>query len=120
EQMDRSGTRGRHAHADFPGELGVRARHERGLLFVADLNEIDFVVEALQRADQSVYAVAGIAVDSPNSPLVKPVNDKIADSFRHLLSASTLTFTKCRTAQTRQAGVVAVPRLRSLRSLRSG
>ena len=40
EQVDRAGPGGRHADADLAGELGVRARHERGHLLVADLDEL--------------------------------------------------------------------------------
>jgi hypothetical protein len=39
QQMDGSGSRGRHADANFVGELRVRTGHEGGQLLVSDLDE---------------------------------------------------------------------------------
>ena len=61
EQVDRAGPRGGQADAELAGELGVGARHERGHLLVAHLDELGAaraVARALERADDAVDAVA--------------------------------------------------------------
>ena len=78
DQMGRSGTACRQAHAQFASELGVRDRHEGGHLFVPDLDEFD-VAGPLQRADHAVDAVARITVDAANAPSVQPFDDEITD-----------------------------------------
>ncbi len=76
--MSGAGSAGRKADSDFAGELGVRNRHERGHLLMPDLHELDGA-GALQAAEHAVDAVARVAEDSPDAPLVQPLHDEIAD-----------------------------------------
>src|SRR4029450_7074072 len=64
EQVDFTRSRGREANADFAGPLRVRARHEGGLFLVPHLHELQPVLEAIERADDGVDAVARVAVDA--------------------------------------------------------
>jgi hypothetical protein len=83
EQVDRARPRGRHADADLAGELRVRARHERGELLVADLDEAELVRCAVERTEEAVDAVAGIPVDRAHAPAVQPLHDEVADGGAH-------------------------------------
>ena len=58
QQVDRARPGGRHADADLAGELRVAARHERGHLLVARLDELGIAVGAVERAEEAVDAVA--------------------------------------------------------------
>src|SRR5438105_8696063 len=78
EQMNRSRTGRGHADADVPGELRMRAPHERGHLFVAHLHEIHVAVGAFEGAHDSVDAVARIAVDAVNAPFAGPMDEQVA------------------------------------------
>ena len=62
--MDRAGSRGRNAHADLAGELGVPARHERGHLLVAGLNESQSSEMAPEGAHNPVDPIPGKPVDA--------------------------------------------------------
>jgi hypothetical protein len=64
------------AHADFAGELGVRARHEGGHLFMADLHEVDQVLMAVERPHDAVDSVAGVSEQPFDTPLGQPVTRK--------------------------------------------
>ena len=48
EEMDRARPRGGEADADLAGELGVPARHERGHLLVAHLDQLGVTVCAVE------------------------------------------------------------------------
>ena len=85
DQMGRAGARRRDANAEFAGELGIGRGHERGHFLVARLNELDLVSpEAGQAAQQSVDAVAGIAKDAPDAPLMQAFPKEITDCLCHL------------------------------------
>ncbi len=45
------------------------------------LDELDLAVGALQRAEHTVDAVAGIAEDSPHAPGMKPLDQEIANGL---------------------------------------
>ena len=79
QEMDRSRPRRRQAHADLIRPLGVRAGHQGGRLLVADLDELDALLGALQGAHDPVDAIAGIAVDAVDAPLGEPLNEEIGD-----------------------------------------
>ena len=66
EQMNAARSGSPEAHPDFAGELRVAAGHERRGFLVSRLNELDRAIRAVERADQSVNAVSGIAVDAPH------------------------------------------------------
>jgi hypothetical protein len=80
--VDRAGTGRAQADADLAGELRVRAGHERGLLLVPHLDEVDRVARAVDRGDDTVDAVARIAEDAPHAPGAQALDQKIADG-RH-------------------------------------
>jgi hypothetical protein len=50
---------------------------------VARLDEIDFLVRAIERAEDAVDAITGISEQDPDSPLVKPIDHEIADCLCH-------------------------------------
>ena len=57
QEVEGAGARGRQAHAEFPGELGIAAGHERGGLLVAHLDEADPVLARAQRLHDPVDPV---------------------------------------------------------------
>ena len=68
-----------------PGELGVRARHERRHLLVARLDELGplAVARAPERPHQAVDAVAGVAVDPIDAPSCKAIQEIVAHRLAH-------------------------------------
>src|SRR5205807_9939814 len=81
--MDCAGTGSGYAYAGLAGELRMRARHERGHLFMANLNEVHLAVGAFERAHDAVDAVAGITVNAAHAPLVEAADEKVARGFSH-------------------------------------
>jgi hypothetical protein len=79
QQMDRARPGGREADAELAGELRVRAGHERRLLLVPHLHEIDLLLVPVDRGDDAVDAVARIAVDAFHAPSDQALDEKIAD-----------------------------------------
>jgi hypothetical protein len=73
EEMDRSGPRRGHADPEVVGELGVGGRREGGDLLVPDLDELEPVADVVEGAEQSVDAVAGVAVDALDPPVDQAV-----------------------------------------------
>jgi hypothetical protein len=61
----------------------VAARHERGHLLVAYLDEFEIVAGTVQRAHDAVDTVAGIAVDAPDAPFAEAAQQEIADGVAH-------------------------------------
>src|SRR6185437_13022468 len=57
--------------------------HEGRHFLVPYLDELDFSVGAVQRAEDAVDAVPGVAVDAPDTPLVQALDKKIADRLTH-------------------------------------
>jgi hypothetical protein len=78
EEVDGAGARRGQADADLAGELRVRARGEGGELLVADLRELDLVADLVERAQDPVDAVAGIAVDALDAPFGEPLEHELA------------------------------------------
>jgi hypothetical protein len=58
EQVDATWPGGRHADSQSTGKFGVAARHQRGGLLVANVDEADVVAAFAQRLDNSVNPVA--------------------------------------------------------------
>ncbi len=83
EQVDRARAGGRHADADLAGELGVGAGHERRQLLVARLHELELVAVLVERAQQPVDPVTGIAVDALHAEAAKALQDEGADVLGH-------------------------------------
>src|SRR5205823_4121832 len=83
QEVDRAGAGGRDADADLAGELRVAAGHERRHLLVADLDELGVAAGTVERAEERVDAVAGIAVDPVDTPLRQPFEDEISDPLSH-------------------------------------
>src|SRR3569832_1381061 len=83
QQMDRTRSRGREAHADLAGELRLRAGHERGHFLMARLHEGKLALDAPERAHNAVDAVAGITVDARNAPLLEPLQHEICGGLAH-------------------------------------
>ena len=83
QQVDRTGSRGGHAHAEVAGELGVAAGHERGEFFMACLDELHLVAGPVECAHQAVDAVSRIAEDAPHPPLPQSLEQVIAGSDGH-------------------------------------
>ena len=73
EEVDRARPGGREADAELAGPLRVSARHECGHLLVTNLDELGIAVGAVERAEDGVDPVAGIAVEAMHSPLPQPV-----------------------------------------------
>ena len=72
EQVDRARARGRRAHAEPAGELGVADRLEGGHLLVPGLDEPRPVVGPPPGREQPVDAVARVAEDVLDVPLAQP------------------------------------------------
>jgi hypothetical protein len=83
EQVDRAGTRSGQTNADLAGELGVCARHEGSHLFVAHLHVFESIPGAIERAENAVDAIAGIAEQALHAPFGQPVQNEIADRIAH-------------------------------------
>ena len=98
QQVDRSGSRSREAHPNLSRELGVRTGHERGHLLVTNLDEVN-VIGAVERADDPVDAVAGIAVYPSHSPVGETVDEKIADRRAHAITSSLVAGLDARTSK---------------------
>ena len=77
----------RHADADLvgAGELRVAARHERGHLLVARLDELGpaLLLRAVERAEEGVDPVARVAVDALDPPLAQALQDVVGDELGH-------------------------------------
>jgi Tfp pilus assembly ATPase PilU len=67
--------------ADFARELGVRTSHERGHLFMPDLDEVDGLIRPIQRAEDAADPVAGIAIDAIDAPGLQPFDEEAGCSF---------------------------------------
>jgi hypothetical protein len=88
DQMRSSRPRSGDAHAQLAGEFGVSRSHERRHLFMANLDEPDLVFpQPLQTTEQSVDAVARIAKDAANAPLMQSHPKEIGDVLCHVCLA---------------------------------
>src|SRR3954453_16602740 len=82
-------SRRRHAYADLSGKFGVSRRHECRHFLMADLNEIEAIAGTVQRAEQAVDAVTGIAEDRSYAPLAHAFPKEIANGPAHVCSQKT-------------------------------
>jgi hypothetical protein len=83
EQVDRSGTGGRHTHPDPTRELGVTGGGEGGHLLVAGLDELRLIVGAAKRRHQAVDTVPGIGKNVLDSPLAQAFQYEVCDLLSH-------------------------------------
>ena len=109
DQMRGAGARGCDADAQASGKLGVGRRHERGHFLVSGLDELDFSIGAIEGAKHTVNAVARIAEDMVDTPVVKTLDEKIAYGLGHGI----LQISKRCSANKREAGGVRTRRCRS-------
>src|SRR3569623_1179834 len=115
QQMNRARARGGEAHADFAGELGVCASHERSHLFMTRLHESDIPLNALERAHDAVDAVAGIAVDAAHTPLPQTLQEKVGGGVAHTMPpcfscALTVVTAACCALRAKRRGATDMPR----------
>ena len=85
EEVDRARTGGRHADPERvgAGKLRVTARHEGGHLLVAGLDEVGVAVGPVERAEEGIDPVAGVAVDPVDAPLAQALQDVVGDELGH-------------------------------------
>ena len=74
EKVDGAGAGRRHAHADLPGDLRVRARDEFRPLAVA---------RALECAHDAIDAVARVAVHALDAPCCEAIEQVVANGLTH-------------------------------------
>ena len=91
QEVDRARSGGGQADTHLIGPLGVRAGHESRHRLVADLDVVDPVFRALERAHDPVDAVAGVAVDPLDTPLGEALGKEVGDVHGKLLSLSAIT-----------------------------
>jgi hypothetical protein len=72
--MRRARPRLSNADAQLTGEFGMRRSHKRGHLFLPRLDKLDLAFGTLQGAEHAIDAVAWIAEDAPNAPLIKALD----------------------------------------------
>ena len=81
--MDAAGTRGREAHAQFPGPFGIAAGHEGRALLVPHLHETDLVLTRPERLHDPVDPVARQAEDDLDLPIQQCFNERIGSGASH-------------------------------------
>jgi len=69
--------------ADLAGEFGMGGGHERGLLLMAYLHELEAVERAIESAQDAVDAVARIAIDALHAPFREAREHVIGDRGGH-------------------------------------
>jgi hypothetical protein len=95
EEVNGAGTGGGDADAGLARELGVCAGHEGGHLLVPDLDEGDGVLGTVQRAEEAVDAIAGIAIDTADTPRLEPLDDEVRGRLAHEMDRSTKPASAC-------------------------
>ena len=84
QQVDAARARGRQAHAQASGELGVAAGHERGGFFVPHMDETDLVLVRAQRFHDAVDPVAGESEDGVDTPVDEALDEVVGGCSGHL------------------------------------
>jgi len=62
---------------------GRRGHHERCHFLIPYLHKFRFVLGAVQRPDQAVDTIAGIAENPTHAPFAQPLPYEVADRFCH-------------------------------------
>ena len=83
EQVDAARAGGGETDAELARVLGVAARHERGGLLVAHLDEADQLLAFPQRLDDAVDAVPGQPEDGVHPPVDQVLHQNVAPGLRH-------------------------------------
>lgn len=83
EEVDGTRARGRRAHADLAGELGVSDRFECGHLLVPGLDEPWLVLRASPGGKQAADAVTGVGEDMVNVPFAQSLQNEVGYLDRH-------------------------------------
>jgi hypothetical protein len=86
EQMDRAGTRSRHAHAWPARELGVADGLERAHLLVPGLDEPWPVISPTEGTEDAVYPVAWVREHRLDIPFAQSGQQNVSDFVGHLIS----------------------------------
>ncbi len=79
EEVDRARALGRQAHADLARVLGVAGRHERRHLLVPRRDELDPVRGPVERREDRVDPVPGVAEDAGHTPVGEPSHQSVRD-----------------------------------------
>jgi hypothetical protein len=88
QEVDRSRAGGGDADADLAGELRVAAGHEGGHLLVAYLDELRVPVGAVERAQEAVDPVTGVAEHAVDAPGRETFQNIVGNHGRHRSSSS--------------------------------
>ena len=83
QEMDRARPGGRVAETNLASELGVRRRHERRHLLMANLDVLQLPLGFLERDIQAADTIAGIAVDALDAPFAHTSPNELADVLCH-------------------------------------
>ena len=83
QQVDRTRPGSGVAESDLAGELGVGRGHKGRHLLVANLDVLEAVLDLLQRHVETTDAIAGVAVDALDSPLLQAMPHEVADVHAH-------------------------------------
>src|SRR3954463_2787992 len=120
DQMRGAGARSRDTDPDLARELRIGARHESGHLLMPRLDKADLALSALKGAEYAVDAIAGIAKEVADAPLMQTLNDEIGDGlgprgrpsfsgiwFPVFEAERTVRFRRCSSSLTEHAGTIA-------------
>ena len=83
QEVDRARPGSREADADLAGPFRVRAGHERRLLFVPHLHELECILVPLERADDGIDAVPRVAVDAFDAVLGETLEEEVGSLLAH-------------------------------------
>ena len=75
EQMNRARPGSGDAHPNFAGEFRMRTRHEGAHFFMARLNKANFIACFPQTGHHPVDPVAGVSIDTTDSPLDEALDE---------------------------------------------
>ena len=83
QEVDAPGAGGGQTHPEPPGELGVGARHERGGLLVANVDEPHLLAALPECLHHAVDAIPGQAKHHLDAPLVELIDQNVRRRLRH-------------------------------------
>lgn len=78
-----AGAGSRNTDPETAREFGLARGHEGSHLLVSRLDEPDLAVSAVERAEDAVNAVAGIAEEMMHALLMQTLHNEIADGQGH-------------------------------------
>ncbi len=83
QQMHAARSRGRQAHAQPAGVLGIATGGESSRLLVANLNELDLVLTCPQRLEDAVDPIPRKPEDRVYAPVDQPLDHQVGYGFCH-------------------------------------